>query len=251
MAVSPIHGKGVRVLIDEKDFSPFLKSVSVSAEVDTSDVTTFGDNDKEFIPGLRDATYTFDGLFSASTTAADDIANFLDGSLGGSTRHAFTVDLGRSTGGRAWLVNADNTSYDISSPVDDVVSLSVDAQASGGYAGGRTLRPLSAATSTGSNSGVLTAGTTAAGGTTGGGVGHFHLTAQSTLTSLTCKVQHSTSGSTWADLITFTATTAETFQRSTVSGTVKERLRSTISTFTGGAGKTATLGVAFSRRFKT
>ena len=244
---SPIHGKGVRVLCDEKDLSPFLKEVNVSAEMEPSEVTTFGDNDREYIPGLRDATLAFDGLFAASTTAADDIANFFDGSIGGSTKHTFTVDLNRSTGGRAWLLRADETSYDISAPLTDVVSLSVDAQASDGYRGGRMLRPLAAATSTGSNTGVATVGTTSAGGTTGGGVGHFHLTAQSTLTSCIGKIQHSTSGSTWADAITFSAATAETFQRSTYSGTVKERVRFTISTLTGGASKSVTCAAAFAR----
>lgn len=245
---SPIHGKSVRVLCDEKDLSPFLKEVNVSAELEPSDVTTFGDNDKEYIPGLRDATLAFDGLFAASTTAADDIANFFDGSIGGSTKHTFTVDINRSTGGRAWLLRADETSYDISAPLTDVVSLSVDAQASDGYRGGRMLRPLAAATSTESNTGVLTVGTTSAGGTTGGGVGHLHITAASTVTSIVAKIQDSTSGSTWHDLITFTAATQETFQRSTVSGAVKERTRATISTFTGGAGKTATIGIAFARQ---
>jgi hypothetical protein len=248
---SPKHGKGIRVLLDEKDCSTFLREISVSANMEPADVTTFGDNDKNFIPGLRDATFSFEGLFSASTTAADDIANELDNSFAGSTYKVLTVDIDRSTGGRALMMKADNTKYDVSAPVSDIVSISVDAQASGGYAGGRMLRPLAAATSTGSNTGVATAGTTSAGGTTGGGVGHFHLTAQSTLTSCVTKIQHSTSGSTWADLISFTAATAETFQRSTVTTTVKERTRATISTLTGGASKSATVSVAFSRRLKT
>ena len=149
------------------------------------------------------------------------------------------------------MMRADDTKYDISVPHDDIVGVAIDAQACDGYYGGRILRPLGAITTTGSGSGVATPGTTVAGGTTGGGIGHFHLTTQSTLTSLTNKIQHSTSGSTWADLITFTAATHETFQRSTVSGTIKERLRSTVSTFTGGAWKSATLAVAFSRRVRT
>lgn len=253
MAVAAIHGKGLRALVDEKDLSAFLKEVTVSAESDASDITTFGSNDKVFLGGgLKDATLSFNGLFAASTTAVDDVANFFDDALGGSTKHLVTVDVNRSTGGRCWMMHADNTKYDVSASVDDVASISVDAQCSDGYYGGRMLRPLLAVTTTGvSNSAVLTAGTTAAGGTTGGGLAHFHLTAQSTLTSLTGKVQHSTSGSTWADLITFTAATAETFQRSTVSGTVKEQTRFSVSAFTGGAGKSATIAAAFSRRKKT
>lgn len=219
--------------------------------MDPADVTTFGDNDRSYTPGLRDGTLSFDGLFAASTTPADDIANFLDDALGGSTKHVFTVDIDRSTGGRAWMMKADNTSYDISAPVSDVVSVSVDAQASDGYRGGRMLRPLSASTSTGSNTAILTAGTTAAGGTTGGGLAHLHVTAvSSTFGSATFKVQHSTSaGSTWADLVTFTAATGVTFQRSTVSGTVKEHLRATVSTFTlSTLASSITAAVAFARQ---
>lgn len=250
MAPAPRHGKGVRPLLDEKDLSPFLRTVTVSGSMDAPEVTTFGDNDREYIPGLRDATFSFDGLHSASTTPVDDITSFLDDALGGSTKHVLTVDVERSTGGRAWLVKADDTSYDVAAPVEDVVSVAVDAQASEGYRGGRMLRPLGTSTSTGSGSAVLTAGTTAAGGTTGGGVAHLHVTAvSSTFGAATFKVQHSTSGSTWADLVTFTAATAATFQRSTVSGTIKEQLRSTISTFTlSTLASSITAAVAFARQ---
>src|SRR3990167_11432794 len=248
---APRHGKGIQPLVDEKDLSNFLREVSVSADMETRDITGLADLDRVFLSGPKDATVSFDGLFAASTTAADDIANYLDGAFGGSTKQVITVDLERSTGGRALMLRVDDSSYDVASPMDDLVTVAVDAQASDGYAGGRMLRPLLAATATGSNGNILTSGTTTVGGTTSGGVGHFHLTAASTITSLTAKVQHSTTGSTWADLITFTAATAETFQRSTVSGTVKERLRSTISSFSGGAGKSATCAGAFSRRERT
>ena len=67
MAVAPRHGKGVRVLTDEKDLSDFLREVSVPAEMEPADITTFGDNDKNFIPGLKDATLSFHLLFPSST----------------------------------------------------------------------------------------------------------------------------------------------------------------------------------------
>ena len=42
--------------MDEKDLSLFLREVTVSASMDPAEVTTFGDNDRDYIPGLRDAT---------------------------------------------------------------------------------------------------------------------------------------------------------------------------------------------------
>ena len=253
MAVAPIHGKGVRTLVDEKDLSDFLKEVTVSAEMDTAEVTTFGDNDKSYIPGLKDATLSFNGLFAASTTAVDDVANYLDGALGGSTKQVITVDVNRSTGGRAWMMQADDTKYDVSAPVDDIVTISVDARASGGYWGGRMLRPLSTkagSTATVSGSAVATPGTTAVGGTTGGGVAHFHLTAVQSTGEIYFTVQHSTTGSTWATLITSSTFSAVNFQRSTVAGTVKEQLRGQVL---AGSTKdvTATAAIAFSRRVRT
>jgi len=44
---------------------------------------------------------------------------------------------------------------------------------------------------------------------------------------VTVKVQHSTDGSTWADLATFTAASSTTSQRVTVAGTVNRYLRAT------------------------
>ena len=182
MAVTPRHGKGASVWIDSTagslvNFSSGLDTASFSRALDTAEITSFGDNDKAYIPGLRGATFSMAGLFAASTTAADDIANYLDNALGGSTKHVITVDVDRSTGGRAFLINGDMTAYDIDTPASDRVGLSVDIQGSNGYYGGRMLRPLSASTSTGSNSAVATAGTTSAGGTTGGGLAHLHVTA--------------------------------------------------------------------------
>ena len=72
----------------------------------------------------------------------------------------------------------------------------------------------------------------------GGGVGYFQALSLTGSGSLTGKVAHSTDGTTFADLITFTACTAELAstagQRSTVTGTVNRYLRAawTISGFT-------------------
>jgi|2_EtaG_2_1085320.scaffolds.fasta_scaffold10065_5 hypothetical protein len=255
MAVAPIHGKNVRLLIDERDFSDFTNECSVSIEADMAECTVFGSNDRAFAPGLRNATFAFNGLFSASDTATDDIANHFDDALGGSTETVVTVDMSRSTGGRALMMRSDVSSYDISSPVDDIVQVALDSQGSDGYLGGVMLRPLSAAATTESNTAIKTPGTTGSteGGTTGGGVGHFHLTAESTLVSLTAKIQHSTSaGSTWADYLTFAAATGVTFERSSSTAKVKEHLRATISSYTTSAGtESATLAMAFSRRVRT
>lgn len=255
MAPTFRHGKKTAVLIDQYLFSEFLNSFTISASMDPAETTTFGRDDKTYVVGLRDVTLSLEGLHASSgnagvgpSTNVDGITEFFDDALGGSTRVVVTV-LPDSTaiGSRALMMTGDPVAWDVSAPVSDVVSCSAEIQGSFGYRGGRLLRYNVASTSTGAQAAVNSGLTN--GGTTGGGVAHLHVTSvSSTFGSATFKVQHSTSGSTWADLITFVATTAASFQRSTVAGTVKEQVRSTISAYTSaGAADTITASLAFAR----
>ena len=253
MAVVPRHGKTSDVLIDEMEMTRFLQTATVSASMDAPEKTTFGKNDREFIAGLRQATVACDGIFSATTgssMAADNVADYLDAALGGSTKLVVTVgiDGGASTGNRAYLLTGDAIKLDYSAPFDDIVKIAADIQASGGYQAGRWLVGPTTSTATANGGAVAAAGTTAAGGSTGGGVGHLHVLAERNVVSAVFKAQHSTSGSTWADLITFTSATGRTFQRSTVSGTIKERVRGALTTLTEGAtGGSITWAMALAR----
>ena len=180
--------------------------------------------------------------------AADNIADYLDNALGGSTKFVVSVALdgGATTGKRAFLLQGHAVKHDVQAPFDDIVKIAVDVQASGGYQGGRWLAGPTTSAAT-ANGGAVDSGLTN-GGSTGGGLGHAHIIAERNVVTATLKVQHSTSGSTWADLITFTAATGRTFQRSTVAGTVKERVRGALTTLTEGAtGGSLTWAVAFAR----
>ncbi len=249
MAPAFIHGRGTKVALNKYSMSPFLSNTSISGSAGTNEITTYALNDKQFVVGMVDRTVKFDGYFSSTSSTA--LAKVLDAQLGGTTKMVLTIGPdGDTLGNPAIMLYGDPTGYDVSSPASDVVSISLDAQGSGHGGYGVWLRPMSTGSSTGSNTGVTCTHSTGAGGSTGGGTGHFHLVSASTLGTMTVKVQHSTSGSTWVNLITFTAATAETFQRSTVSGTVKERLRATCSAMTGGGAVTATWAVAFARHGK-
>lgn len=255
MAPTFRHGKKTAVLIDQYDFSGYLNEFTVAASMDAAETTTFRKDDKTYIVGLRDVTVSLAGLFASSgaaggahSTDEDAIAEFFANALGGSTRLAVTI-LPDSTavGARALLVSGDPVAWDVSAPASNVVSCQAEIQGSQGYRGGRVLRFEVASTSTGSQAAVDSGLTN--GGTTGGGVAHLHVTSvSSTFNTCTFKVQHSTSGSTWADLITFTATTGVSFQRSTVAGTIKEQVRSSVSGYTsGGTSDTVTASIAFAR----
>lgn len=239
------HGQSAVVYWDEYDLSPFLNAASVQASMEPAEVTNFASGcDREYIKGLRDVTFSLEGYHSvASTHPSTEITDVLTDAFTGSTSPVVTIGLEDDTiGRRAWLLLGDMVGYDIDSPVDGAITCSVDLQGSKGYYGGRWLRNLSATTAA---TAAVDSGLTN-GGTTGGGVAHLHVTSlvSTSTTEEVFTIEHSTNGSTWAVLLTFTGTTAATFQRSTVSGTIKEQLR------TNHAGTTASVfsaAIAFAR----
>ena len=251
MAPTPRHGKDSKLYVGKRNFTPFVQDGTVSASLDVPEVTTWGDSDKEYLPGgVGDVTGSFDGLWSQSATAADDIVRYFDAALGGSTNHIVTWGPEGDTAGRyCYLYEAVQTGWDVDAPTSDVVKVALDLQGSKGLDMGVWLRALSTnSSSTGMGTAVACEGSTTVGGTTGGGVAHLHATSINSTGNLTVRVQHSSNGSTWATLLTFSAASTATVQRSTVSGTIKERLRAGVSSFsTDGA---ATFAVAFARRGK-
>lgn len=250
-------GKGQALYFNNANMSQILTSVTVTASVDALDTTVFAYNDRTKIAGHRDGTVRYEGLYdgSALSTASTASTGALDhkfaAALAASTQPVVTYGPeGDTLGRRARLWRQETIEYVAGSPANDVVKVSAAGNMSTRADYGVWLHALAARTSTSSTFGNVNSGYT--GGTTGGGVAHFHMTADSTLTSFVGKVQHSSAGASWADLITLTATTATTSaasaQHSTVSGTVKQYTRFIISTFTGGAGKSATVAAAFARR---
>lgn len=263
MAPNPKAGKGQAVLLNNANMSQILTGIAVSASVDALDTTVFGNNDRTKIAGVRDGSVNYQGLFdgSALSTASTATTGALDAkfqtALAASTSPIVTYGpYGDTQGNRARLFRHETVEYVAGSPTNDVVKVSAAGNMSTRADYGVWLHALAARTSTSSTLGQVDSGYTA--GTTGGGVGHLHVTADSTLTSVVVKIQHSSAASlstaSWADLITFSSfdetTIAAAAQRSVVTGTVKRRTRAIISTFTGGTAKSATFAVAFARRGK-
>lgn len=238
------HGSDAAVLWGEYDLSPFLNAASVSASMDPAEVTNFDSGgNREYIKGLKDATISLEGFYSVGTTEpSTEITDVLNAAFTGTTNPVVTIGLeGDTIGRRAILASGVIPTYDIDAPVDDVIATSVDLQSNVGYEGGFWLRALSASTSTAASAAVNSGLT--GGGTTGGGVAHFHVTTLSATTGQML-VQHSTSGSTWATLITANFSTSSV-TRSTVSGTVKEQVRATVNQL--GSTGSITAAVAFAR----
>lgn len=235
------HGSKAKVYCNGYDLTRYLTSVSISGEQEAVEATTLGSTAKTYVPGLQDATISAEGIHSPAIGEIEDVIQAALGSGNESTWCYYPQ--GDALGASGYGLGAYITSYEVESPVDDVVSVTAEAQSARGLDNIISLHQLVAKTSTGTGMQVdnLTA-------TTNGGVGYLQVTAVSgTGPSLTVKIQHSADGSTWADLITFSAVTASNkAQRIAVTGTVNRYIRAswTIS----GTSPSFTFNVAFARK---
>jgi hypothetical protein len=179
---------------------------------------------------LADGTISTSGLFDSTAGASNDVLT----GLIATEDNTFTVlPSGITAGNPAVIANGEMTSYEVSSPVGDVISISAEVQADGGLLHGVALTGLvntgsASATTTGINNGAAT---------TGGALFNLHLVANDRAGAATIKVQHSADDSTYVDLVTFTAISASVTagESITSTGTVNQYLR-TLSTLAGASG---------------
>lgn len=232
MAPNFRHGRGTRVLMNTRDLSVIFNAAEQTRKVEVAKTTTFATStggqtkDHTYIPGLRDATLTVEGLADGSTEKVDHIVR---DALGASTRQRWTWSPGQAaSGGDAYLVDGDATEFAVTATPGDAVAVTATVQASearSGYWLAMNLATPAASASTGNGSAVVSPdASTAIGGTLFGGVAHCHVVSATTSTGR-IKVQHSTDGATWADLLTINFSSGRSITRSTVAGTVKEQLR--------------------------
>lgn len=189
-----LHGKKTKVYLGGYDVSSYFNEASSANSVETGETTTFGvtGDAKTYVTGLRDGTISLSGLFDGAANAIDDQLSSILGSdtsshlLYGITGLAAVNDPVRFGAVRP-------TSYQISSPVGDVVSASAEFQADGGVLLGIGLNPTTASASGNATSKDQTASTTR------GGVYQFNVTANTRSAATTLAVYHS------ADNVTFAA----------------------------------------------
>lgn len=243
------HGKNTIVLFDKYNLSTYFNSATTSAMAEAVETTTFGSVNKTYAIGMKDGTVSFEGLWSGvlDTSGSDKVLN---DAFGSTTKVLITVGTeGPTIGRNCKLVNADDTTYEIKSAIADMVTITAQAQASG-TVGGLDSGVLLAANQTVSS---VTANTSVdnAVASSNGGVAHLHVTDNTRNGAATVKVQHSANNSTWADLVTFTATTASTptSERIEVAAgtTVNRYVRANVSAIAGSTGS-VTITVGFARR---
>lgn len=222
-----IHGKSAIVLQNEHNLSSFFNDVSTTRSVETAETTAFGNSAKTYIVGLQDGTISLSGMFDGSANAIDEEMTSI---IGTENAGVLTVAVGGSLaiGQRLMTAQGELTSYEVTSPVGDVVAANAEFQVDGGVGNAISLHALAAETAS-----VDSASHDGTASSANGGVAQIHVTANTMDNDSVFKVQHSADNSTFADLATFTtvATTVTTAQRVTVaSGTTVNRfLRSSLT----------------------
>ena len=238
------HGKNVNVFIDEFDFSTYFNDVSASTTVDTAETSAFGTSAKTYVVGHRDGTVSLSGMFEGTASTGTD--EFFDNALGNATKALVIVaPEGHSNGAGAIMLEADDTSYEVSSAIADIVQASAEFQSTDAVEHGKILSSGSTVTATGNGTAVDNGAST-----TNGGAGFLSVPVNTRNGNITVKIQHSADNSTFADLVTFTvvSSTTKTSERVEVaSGTTVNRYLRVNYTVAGSTGS-ATPVVAFTRR---
>jgi hypothetical protein len=238
------HGKNVNVFLDQYDFSTYFNNVSASTTIDTAETSAFGTSAKSYVVGHRDGTVSLSGMFEATESVGTD--QFFATALGSATKIKLIVaPEGNSVGAGAIVLVADDTSYEVSSAIADIVQASAEFQSTDAVEHGKILSSGSAISTTGNGTGVDNALAT-----TNGGAGFLSVPVNTRNGNITVKIQHSADDSTFADLVTFTvvSSTAKTSERVEVaSGTTVNRYLRVNYTVAGSTGS-ATPVVAFTRR---
>ena len=238
------HGKNVNVFLNEFDFSTYFNDVSASTTVDTAETSAFGTSAKTYVVGHRDGTISLSGMFEGTASVGTD--EFFATALGSATKNKIIVaPQGNSVAAGAIMLVADDTSYEVSSAIADIVQASAEFQSTDAVEHGKILSSGSAVTATGNGTGVDNALAT-----TNGGAGFLSVPVNTRNGNITVKIQHSADNSTFADLVTFTVVTSttKTSERIEVaSGTTVNRYLRVNYTVAGSSGS-ATPVVAFTRR---
>lgn len=131
-----VHGKSTAFKLDNAagsiiDLSAFLEDVGFPRNIETNETTTFGKNSKTYIAGLADGTISLSGKWDS--TPDTQLAAILAAHMAGTT---LTVSfeygpVGSGSGALKYLGEAILTSYEVSSPVADVVTFSAELQITG------------------------------------------------------------------------------------------------------------------------
>lgn len=123
------HGKSAVFNINDasankRDISNVINSTALSRSAETAEVTALGNASKAYIPGLKDATISLEGMADVTTSG------YLDGVLGVATAWEF-YPAGDIAGQVKYTGTGILTSLETSAEVGGAVSISGEMQVTG------------------------------------------------------------------------------------------------------------------------
>jgi hypothetical protein len=242
--MSFVTGVTLKVLVNQYEMSGYFNSLGINCERSMYDTTVFGNTSKNVIPGFKGGSIDIGGFYEevATASAPENVFTAIEASATVPIVSIFPE--GWALGSRAYLLQAHKNNHKLSAVVDDLVKMDATFTDNDGYDFGVSLHGLTAETSlpfTGTAVDNLAL-------TSNGGVAFLHVSAIAGASpNVVIKVQHA-AVSTYADLVTFTATTAASSQRVVVAAatTVNRNLRVTMTE--GGTTSSITASVSFARR---
>lgn len=120
-----VHGKSAYIKVNSTDLSAYCDEVGLPRSIETAETTTFGKTAKTYITGLTDATISASGKWDAT---ADGVIAPL---VGSSSLVTWEVGPAGSTAGYVkYSGSGIITSYEVSAPVGDAVTFSLEIQVS-------------------------------------------------------------------------------------------------------------------------
>jgi hypothetical protein len=124
------HGKNTSFKIDNSggtptDISDTLNSVSFPRDAEVVETTSFGSNDRTYIVGFKNGTFSIEGTYDAATDAV------LAGILGADEGTFEYGPEGTAAGRIKYSGEAILTSYEVSGSVGDAVAFTGTFQVSG------------------------------------------------------------------------------------------------------------------------
>lgn len=205
-----LHGKETELVVNEYDITCFVNNIDLTQDIDLPEVTTFCDDTRRYINGLRNATGSIAGFIDDDADAGIDFFlqatfNLPTSSIWSDAPNGFTV------GNLVYLFRALISSYNTTQPVDGVQAFTADLQLDGNLNRGFSLHALAAETATGNSASVDNLVSSAT-----GLVAHLHVVlASGTTPSLTVNLADSPDDMTFTDIpgFTFAAATAPDFER--------------------------------------
>jgi len=209
------------------------------------EVTGFTEGWKNYVGGLGVGSMTL-GMYWNSDAASSNFYSTVAALKGMTSKCVTIIPDGYVLGNPAFSINAQQSNFNPAGVLSDALKLpSIKFQTKNGDGGPQSGWALQHGAITNTLTGTQYDDPTGAAVTAACG-GFLHVWSATATDTYVIKIQHSSNGSTWVDLVTFTLNgTAKNSEQVTVASGTVNRYRRVLATRTGAAGDTLGFTVSF------